>query len=42
MEMRHSGRVEGVTKLRKVRNDDVRQRMKQKTVVVTAGKKQRA
>ncbi len=35
-------RVEGVTKLDKIRNEDIRQRLKQEGVVEVARKKQRA
>ncbi len=41
-EMRYLRRVGGVTKLDKVRNEDIRQRMKQEAVVEVARKKQRA
>ena len=41
-EMRYLRRVEGVTKLDKVRNEDIRQRLKQEAVVEVARKKQRA
>ena len=39
-EMRYLRRVEGVTKLDRVRNEDIRQRLKQKAVVEVAQKKQ--
>ena len=42
IEMRYLRRVEGVTKLDKVRNEDIRQRLKQEAVVEIAQKKQRA
>ena len=41
-EMRYLWRMEGVTKLDKVRNEDIRQRLKQEAVVEVARKKQRA
>ena len=41
-EMRYLRRVEGVTKLDKVRNEDIRQRLNQEAVVEVARKKQRA
>ena len=41
-EMRYLRRVEGVTKLDKVRKEDIRQRLKQEAVVEVARKKQRA
>ena len=40
--MRYLRRVEGVTKLDKVRNEDIRQRLNQEAVVEVARKKQRA
>ena len=40
--MRYLRRVEGVTKLNKVRSEDIRQRLKQDAVVEVARKKQRA
>ena len=39
-EMRYLRRVEGVTKLDKVRNEDIRQRLNQEAVVEVARKKQ--
>ena len=41
-EMRYLRRVEGVTKLDKVRNEDNRQRLNQEAVVEVARKKQRS
>ena len=41
-EMRYLMRVEGVTKLDKVRNEDIRQRLKQEAVVEVVRKKRRA
>ena len=40
--MRYLRRVEGVTKLDRVRNEDIRQRLKQEAVVEVSQKKQRA
>ena len=41
-EMRYFWRVEGVTKLDKIRNEDIRQRLKQEAFVEVARKKHRA
>ena len=41
-EMRYLRKLEGVTKLDKVRKEDVRQRLKQEAVVEVSRKKQRA